>query len=380
MRVTLLCADRGVPLGGPKGCSVHLRSVASALLRAGHAVTALVAQPGEAREVAALKQAGLVARTITPPCGMREIESDLREAAPDLVIERLSLLAPFGALAARARGVAHLYEANAPLDDEASAHRGFEDVALAQRVFRDGFAASLGTIAVSDAVAGWVRGLADARHPVRVVPNGAGPEFFEIQSPSAVAARRTELGFHEELVIGFIGSFKPWHDLDPLVAAVAALPPGAKARLLLVGEGPTRAGVQALAAAHGVPAVALGTIPHEQVPLHLAVCDVVAVPYARSDAYFSPLKLIEAMAAGRPVVVSATAPAESVVRHAWNGWLVSPGDPGAMADALRTLAGDAGLRSRLGAEARREARRFTWDHVIENVLEFAATLPARAES
>ena len=380
MRVTLLCADRGVPLGGPKGCSVHLRSVASALLRAGHHVTASVARSGDTRDFAALERAGLEVRPLASTFGMREAGAGLRRAAPELVIERLALLAPFGALAAREQGIPHVYEANAPLDEEAGDYRGFENVTLAHQAFRAGFAASLGTIAVSEAVAGWVRGLAPERHPIRVVPNGAGPEFFETPDPSPVAARRAGLGIGQGLVVGFVGSFKPWHDLDPVIQAVAALPPVTGARLLLVGEGPTRAKVLASALARGLSPIAPGAIAHHQVPLHLALCDVVVVPYARNDVYFSPLKLVEAMAAGRPVLASATAPVEAVVRHAASGWLVPPGDADAMTHALATLAADPGLRARLGAEARREARRFTWDRAIQDVLEFARTVPAGAGS
>lgn len=377
MRVTLLCADPGVPLGGSKGCSVHLRSVSAALLRAGHEVTAMVRTAGDRRDVDPLVAAGLELWPLDLPARQRELESRFVRARPELVLERLALLAPFGAIAARARGIPHLFEANAPLDSEAVAHRGFVDRELARTEFRRGFAASAGTVAVSEAVAAWARELAPPHHPVRVVPNGVGPEFLASPPASAVERRRAELGIAPgEFVIGFFGSFKPWHDLHPLIAAVSRLPRHAAARLLLVGHGPTLPEVLIASRARGVEPVVAGVIPHADVPLHLASCDAVVVPYARDDVYFSPLKLMEAMAAGRAVVASATEPVARVLRDRENGWLVAPGDAEGTTIALGALASDPALRARLGEQARRDARGFTWDRVIGEVLEFARRVPA----
>lgn len=68
-----------------------------------------------------------------------------------------------------------------------------------------------------------------------------------------------------------------------------------------------------------------------------------------------PSKLYEAMASGRPVVLAAAGEAAEIVRDVDAGVVVSPGDPPRLAEALRTLAGDPGLRARLGANGRRAA-------------------------
>jgi len=387
MRVALLCLDPGVPLGGPKGCSVHLRSVAAALLRAGHEVDALVMDPGPERDRAALVESGLRVRPLdgaavhasrapgqTPMLpGAAEITCHLEAVAPDLVIERLALLACAGAEAASRLGVPHVYEINAPLENEAADHRGFMELDAARAAFRAGFARSSGAVAVSEEVARWVRALAPEGYEVQVVPNGADPVFFEPPGSESVDRIRRALGFaHPAFNVGFVGSFKPWHDLENLVRAVAGLGVRTPSRLVLVGDGPRRSAVLAAALSSGVEVAHLPHVPHEDVPAVFALCDAVAVPYASEEAYFSPLKLAEAMSAGRPVVASATGPCMRLIRHGEDGLLVPPGDSAAMAAALRRLALDPDLRERLGAAARRSASRlFSWDRAVARMLALA---------
>ena len=148
----------------------------------------------------------------------------------------------------------------------------------------------------------------------------------------------------------------------------------------MVGDGPQRNHMLRTAWSGRAAVTLTGVVPHQEVPAHLALCDAVAVPYATEDAYFSPLKLMEAMAASRPVVASSTGPVRRVVTDGRDGLLVPPGDRVAFTAALERLAFEPALRGRLGAEARRTVEReFTWDAVIGRVLKFATGLPARAE-
>lgn len=374
MRIALLCLDRGVPFGGAKkGASVHLQSFASALLRDGHEVAAICADPGDEHAVRDLIARGLELRPLRHPATVREIDWHYSQVRPDLVIERLSLGGPQGAIAARESNVPHVYEVNAPLDEEASRHRGMADAHLARGPLAEGFAASSGAVAVSDEVAAWVRALAPEGFPVAVEPNGAGPAFFEPPRTRAIQHVLTQLRLSsDEFRIGFVGAFRPWHDLPTLIEAVARVARVVPARLVLVGDGPTRNDVLRMAWEKNAPITMAGRVGHDEVPSYLAMMDAVAVPYASVDAYFSPLKLFEAMASARAIVASATRPVTRVVQHDRQALLVPPGDAGAFADALLELARDPQRRARLGAEARRTAdARHTWDAVAKRVLEFA---------
>lgn len=379
MRIALLCPDAGVPFGGNKGCSVHCRAVAAALLRTGHQVSAIVATRGPESGYRSLLDAGLEVRKLVDPQLEAEVGWHLTQVSAELVIERLALLAPEGARAAAAAGIPHVYEVNAPLDVEAEAHRGFDRLEEARAAFAMGFAHSRGAIAVSDEVATWVHALAPAGFQVLTVPNGAGPEFFATPDGALLAEleRRLQLD-RAEFRVGFIGSFRPWHDLPTLIRAAGLLASDLSLRLVLVGDGPERDAVTRLCHENGVRVTLTGAIPHEWVPAHLALCDAVVVPYADPDAYFSPLKLIEAMAAGRPVVASATEPVKRLVRNGQDALLVPPGDVASLRVALELLASDPSLRARLGANARQTAHGgHTWDAVVGRVVGFALDLPGR---
>lgn len=374
MRIALLCLDRGVPFGGSKkGASVHLQSFASALMRQGHEVSAICADPGDEHAVRDLIARGLELRPLRHPATAREIDWHFSQVRPDLVIERLSLGGPQGAIAARDANLPHLYEVNAPLDEEAARHRGLADAHLARGPLAEGFAASTGAIAVSDEVAAWVRALGPEGYPVTVEPNGAGPSFFDPPRTRAMQRVLAQLRLRsDEFRIGFVGAFRPWHDLPTLLEAVARVARAVPARLVLVGDGPTRNEVLRRAWETGAPITLAGRVDHDEVPSYLALMDAVAVPYASADAYFSPLKLFEAMASARAIVASATRPVTRVVQHDRQALLVPPGDASAFAEALLELARDPQRRLRLGAEARRTAEaRHTWDAVAMRVLEFA---------
>jgi glycosyltransferase involved in cell wall biosynthesis len=104
-------------------------------------------------------------------------------------------------------------------------------------------------------------------------------------------------------------------------------------------------------------------VPHRQVPGLYGDTDIALMPY-QSDldhvASISPIKLFEAMAAGRPVLASDLPPLREVIRHGENGLLVPAADPQAWIDAIERLRADPALAQRLAAQARADANRYSW--------------------
>jgi glycosyltransferase involved in cell wall biosynthesis len=120
-------------------------------------------------------------------------------------------------------------------------------------------------------------------------------------------------------------------------------------RLQIVGDGPERERLIARAEQLGV-SDAIEFLGHrEDVPALLAQADICVVP-SHSEAF--PNAALEAMAAGLPVVASATGGLLELVRHNRTGLLVPPSDPTQLANALNTLLSDSALRQRLGGAAR----------------------------
>ncbi len=131
-----------------------------------------------------------------------------------------------------------------------------------------------------------------------------------------------------------------------LLEAVAEVP---DALFLLAGEGSERAGLEAEAERLGVADRVRFLGRREDVPQLLAACDVFALPSLYEG---SSLAVLEAMAAGIPIVSSAIGGTEELIEDGRSGLLVPPGDAKSLAAALRRVLGDEELRQSLAARAR----------------------------
>jgi glycosyltransferase involved in cell wall biosynthesis len=205
---------------------------------------------------------------------------------------------------------------------------------------------------------------------VVIVRTGFDPDLFS-GHPDRVATRR-RLGIGDEFVVGWVGSFRGFHSLEQLVAAVARMDERAEAKssLLLVGDGPERAPVEALAAARGVHVVSTGTVPQHELHALISAMDV-AVLLAGRDAefHYSPLKLAEYLASGVAVVAPRAGAIPAQLTDGRDALLVDAGDVAGLSEALARLRDRPEERARLAIAARAAAeQRFSWDHAASQVV------------
>jgi glycosyltransferase involved in cell wall biosynthesis len=191
----------------------------------------------------------------------------------------------------------------------------------------------------------------------RTVPSGVPTAELRAQAPGRAAARAALGVPPEAFVIGGLGRLVPVKGFDVLVRAlpsvVAAVP---SARVLLVGDGPDRAALEAQAAALHVGDRVRITGATSDVARWLAACDVLAAP-SRNEGMGRAL--VEAMALGVPVVAAAVGGIPAVVADGESGRLVASEDAGALAAALVELGLDEALCAKLGAAAVRRAEAFS---------------------
>ncbi|MCI4366013.1 MAG: glycosyltransferase family 4 protein [Thermoplasmata archaeon] len=163
----------------------------------------------------------------------------------------------------------------------------------------------------------------------------------------------------------FVGRLYPEQKgLDPLVRAMAALPPDFELQLRLVGEDwGGEALVRRLAQELGVTDRVSLTGP-------LARSELLG-EYARADLFVLPslfepygIVLTEAMAAGLPIVASRVGGIPEVVADGENALLCPPNDPVALAGAIERLARDGELRARFARAGRERVQQFSWSRVI----------------
>lgn len=355
------------------GTRRHLVDLAHGLVRAGDEVHLCVAAERQASfraDLDALAEAGAhivelpMLRSIAPRTDwahMRALRSLIRELRPDVLHTHSSKAGALGRMAARGTGcraLVHTPHTFAFLFDDmfsANKRRVFRwiETRLAKRTTR--------MIAVSQGEREtMVRAGVVAPDCVRVVPNGVAPSVWARAEPYT-GTDRAALGLRPGapmvLVVGLLNSAK---GQDLAIRALAKL---TDAELVLAGHGEDLPALQSLAAE-----LALTDRVHllgwrDDVPRLMATADVVLLP-SRWEGM--PYVVLEAMAAGKPVVATRVDGARDLVDQGQTGLVVEVGDVPALADALnRVLSGALGDLQAVGARAQaRIAAHFTLDHMV----------------
>jgi glycosyltransferase involved in cell wall biosynthesis len=201
-----------------------------------------------------------------------------------------------------------------------------------------------------------------------VIPNGVDLHRFD-RLPAKQEVRRT-LGLpNDELLVGTVTRLNPVKRLDVLLRAVAALE---GVHTVIVGDGPERRQLEAMADQLGL-ADRVHLVGHQQdVRPWLAALGVFVLS---SDWEGMSNALLEAMAAGLPIVATAVGGVPEVVVDDATGLLVPPGDPNALAEAITRLLRDPDLRRTMGQAGRaRVVQHFSIDETVRLTEELYTTL------
>jgi glycosyltransferase involved in cell wall biosynthesis len=177
---------------------------------------------------------------------------------------------------------------------------------------------------------------------------------------------------HEGLVIGTVKTLAPKYGIDVLLRAFAQLQAqGSRAlSLLVVGGGPQRDELEALARSLGIAAQVrfVGPVPHAEVADWLNRMDIY-VAVSRLDSESFGVAVLEASACALPVVVSDAGGLPEVVADGETGLVVPREDSAALAAALERLLADAALRRAFGAAGRaRVQRHYEWAASVDRML------------
>jgi glycosyltransferase involved in cell wall biosynthesis len=358
-RILFVCPD----LEGAGGAERQTRSLMLALRERGDEVALLtVAREGDL--AAELRARGVPVqcarlRFRADPVGWRRALRAARSFDPQLVVSRSVSAEVVGHVVSRRLRVPHVTVEHAgpglPL-------RPYQR-ALVRLVARSVSRA----VAVSSAQIPTLRSLGFAESRIRVIPNGVALNGMNVSA-------REELGLaRDDFVAVLAAALRPEKQVPLFVRAVArAAADEPRIRGLVAGEGSEQTAVEREVERTNGAVRLLGR--REDVPALLEAADVVCLSSAAEAA---PLVLVEAMAAGRPVLATRVGGVAELVGD--DGLLVPPGDEGAFSSALVSLARDPALARRLGEMGRTRFReRFTldrmaaaYDELFDEVLEEA---------
>jgi glycogen(starch) synthase len=204
---------------------------------------------------------------------------------------------------------------------------------------------------------------------VTVIPSGIDPQLFAHpgDDPLPPSTRPRVL---------YVGRLHAQKGVQTLLRAVPLL--RSDVDVVVIGDGPHRAELERLAGELGVGDRVrfLGFLHHDRVPDALRAADLLVMP-SRYEELGSTL--LEAMAAGLPVVASNTGGIPSVVEDGVTGRLVEPDDVASFARAIDEVVGDADARALMSAYALERAGAFEWPALAERVLEVYRAAAAHRE-
>ncbi len=368
--------------------AVHIAGIAGAFQRMGHEVlfeSPTGANPLETRGQSPFKsgRAGWISRLVDLCPGVlfellevaynavaaRRIQHGFGEKKVDLFYERHAFFLWRTSVTARRHGVPMILEVNELVGDERIRAQPVLS-GLARWSDRIAFRNATLIAVVSPHLKRRIVAMGVPEEKIVIVPNAVDePEYAS--SADGIQVRRQRGLEADAILIGFVGWFVAWHQLDRLIECFAAVAKEfSTARLILVGDGELEASLRALSASLGIGdrVLFVGTVPHREIPELLAAMDVCVVP--QSNPYRSPIKLFEYMATGKAVVAPRTEPIEMVARDGEHAVLFDPDCADDLTGALRRMLGDAPLREQLGRAAREHVlHHHTWQRNAELMLD-----------
>ncbi|HEV2135373.1 MAG TPA: glycosyltransferase [Terracidiphilus sp.] len=206
------------------------------------------------------------------------------------------------------------------------------------------------TLATSQAMQGELE--ARGIHRVHLWRRGVDTDLFHPKKATREMRARLTAGHPEEKLLVYIGRLSAEKEIERCREVLEALP---GVRLALVGDGPQRKKLEEYFA--GTPTQFAGFMQGDEL----------AAAFASADAFFLPsrtetlgLVLLEAMAAGCPVVTPLAGGTSDVVQDGVTGFLYDPTSPTGAVDAVRKLLFDAEIRAEMGERARADAERWGW--------------------
>jgi glycosyltransferase involved in cell wall biosynthesis len=307
----------------------------------------------------------------------RRLRQQIVAARPAAIYERYNLYLLAGIWAKRRFGLPLVLEVNAPMALERRQYGGLKLPRLADWAERHVWRHADLLLPVTQVLADHMvaQGMEAAR--IRVVPNAINEAHY-VGLPDVAEAKR-RLGLEGRLVIGFTGFVREWDRLERIMAWIARRSADHPVHLLVIGDGPARASIEAAAAELGVSdrLSFTGAVPREEVPALSMAFDIALqtalVPYA------SPLCLFEYLALGKAIVAPDQPNHHEILQHGQDSLLYGPDDPQGIETALDRLCDDAPLRERLGAEARAviQRKQLTWRSHAARIVAEMQQLQAR---
>ncbi len=217
--------------------------------------------------------------------------------------------------------------------------RGRSAIRLTRGIERFIYRRAAAITAVTNAFVEVIAGRTDNRKTVMLVRNGSSLVGMGIEGRAL--AFRQEAAPDGELLVGYVGQLGHAQSLDHVLDAAELLrDDGVPCHFVFVGSGPREARLRQQVERRGLTNVSMiGRVPQSEAVAWMQACDVLLASLGSDPVYesFVPSKIYDAMALGRPVLLSVPGESRSIVEDAGAGWYYEPGDAHSLAAVVQSL-------------------------------------------
>jgi len=218
-------------------------------------------------------------------------------------------------------------------------------------------------ISISQSIEKYLMRMGISIKSVHIVRDAVKKEWLDL--------KRMPLGSY----IVYTGSLYSWKGVDTLISAMRYLP---DEKLLIIGSGNRLEELKNMANTEGISdrIKFIGSVPHTSIPQYLSQARHAVVPNIPDgpSQFSSPLKLFEYMAYGIPIVASNIPSFKEILTDRRNALLFEPGNPKALAMAIKELADNPELAEKLAITARKDVINYTYDKRAEKIFGVIRTL------
>ena len=378
IKIAYLCSDVGIPVLGFRGCSVHVREMASALAAFDQGITVYAPLKGKGNqfphnivEVKRFKKKWIPRdlRLILSNMNLfRACRKQFQLNKPHFIYERYGLYGWAGVKLAREFSIPLIVEINTLLAEEEKDRLHFPGLA---RVFEASIMKRADAICCNSEITRSLvlqRGAKEEK--ILVTPNGINLEKFSGSVDGGEIRKQYKL--EEKIIVGFVGILKRlWGICNIVECAQQVLPRTNDLHFMIVGAGKELNNIERLIAANGLTGrfTLTGGVSHSDIPKYIAAMDIGIAPYARKEPFHnSAMKIFEYMAMAKPVIASAQGQIKDIINHGENGLLIEPDDSDSLAKAILMLVGNRDMMREMGEKARASVESYTWEANARKIL------------
>jgi glycosyltransferase involved in cell wall biosynthesis len=196
-----------------------------------------------------------------------------------------------------------------------------------------------------------------------VIPNGIDLNIFEGLSKNEL---RNKFGLNKtQKIILYAGTLRPVKGLTYLIEAVKIIN-DKNNRLLLVGYGEEREHLENLVKKLKIENIVtfVGEVPNKEVFEYMTASDVLVLP-SLSEGF--PNVILEAMASGLPIIATKVGGVPEIINNEVNGFLIDPKNPQQICEKILLIFKDEKLREKISQNNKMEAKKYSWESVIDNL-------------